>query len=512
MTERQKRIRQRLKDDLVHYAERCLSVRAKDGRVGRLVLNRAQAHLHAALENQRKRTGRVRAYVLKGRQQGASTYIGARFFHRVTHGRGLRALVMAHDMESTKNLLEMTRRFYRHCPPLVRPELGRDNARELEFPGLDSGYRVATAGSKGAGRSQTVQFLHGSEAAFWPNAREHAAGVLQTVSGGAGSEVIFETTANGTDPFFHAGWRAAQAGESPYLAVFIPWFWQPEYRLDAPEKWSPDAEEAELAELFNLTPGQLAWRRAKIAELGDALLFRQEYPCTPEEAFSNTGFDSFIRTADVLRARKSDAQGSGPVVAGVDPARFGDDRTALILRRGRRAFGLRTWRGRDTMEVAGICRRALEQASPPIQRLFVDAGGLGAGVVDRLREMGFGPRITAVNFGSRAASPDRYRNKRSEMWGEMRDWLTGELPVALPDDDALQADLTGPGYSYDSSGRLMLESKETMRARGMGSPDGADALALTFAAPVRAGRPAQRYADAWAGMRAQGGAELAEGA
>ena len=495
MTERQRRIRQRLKDDFAHYAPRCLSIRRKDGAVARLALNRAQAHLHVELERQRHETGRVRAFVLKGRQQGASTYIGARFFHRVTHEHGFNALVMAHDMESTRTLLAMSRRFYRHCPAMIRPVLGRDNTREMEFPRLDSGYRVATAGSKGAGRSQTVQLLHGSEAAFWPNAREHAAGVLQTVAGGAGSEVVFESTANGMDPFFHAGWRAAQAGDGDYRAIFIPWFWQPEYMRDVPGDFAPSAEERELASFFGLAPGQLAWRRAKIAELGDPVLFRQEYPCTPDEAFSNTGAESFIKAADVLRARRADEAGSGPVVAGVDPARFGDDRTAVILRRGRKAFGLRTFKGRDTMEVAGICRRLLESATPRVQRLFVDAGGLGAGVVDRLREMGFSRRVTAVNFGSKASCPERYRNKRSEMWGELRDWLTDELSADLPDSDALQADLTAPGYSWDSSGRLVLESKDTMRSRGALSPDAADALALTFAAPVRGDRPMQRYAD-----------------
>lgn len=495
MTERQKRIRQRLKDDFVHYAPRCLSIRAKDGRVSRLVLNRAQMFLHKALEAQRKETGRVRAYVLKGRQQGASTYIGARFFHRVTHEQGFNALVMAHDMESTRSLLGMSKRFFRHCPAAVRPVKGRDNERVMEFPRLDSGYRVATAGSKGAGRSQTVQLLHGSEAAFWPNAREHAAGVLQTVTGGQGSEVVFESTANGMDPFFHAGWKAAQAGDGDYQAIFIPWFWQPEYSRELHGGFTPDSEETELMELFGLTLEQVAWRRAKIAELGDPVLFRQEYPCTPDEAFQNTGAESFIKASNVLRARRETVAGSGPVAAGVDPARFGDDRTAIMLRQGRKAFGLKTCKGRDTMEVAGICRRMLEASSPHIQRLFVDAGGLGAGVVDRLREMGFARRVTAVNFGGRAASPDRYRNKRSEMWGEMRDWLTDELPASLPDSDALQADLTAPGYSWDSSGRLVLESKDKMRTRGIGSPDAADALALTFAAPVRSDRPIQRFAD-----------------
>ncbi|MBU1002384.1 MAG: hypothetical protein KKE73_07655 [Proteobacteria bacterium] len=499
MTEQQRSIRQRLKDDFMHYARSCLFIRGKDGCLGHMVLNRAQLHLHQAMEGQRKATGRVRVLVLKGRQQGCSTYVGARFFHGVTHRRGVRAFILAHEMEASRTLLAMTKRFHRNCPAAVRPVAGKDNERELAFPRLGSGYRVGTAGSRGTGRSMTVQYFHGSEVAFWPNAREHVAGVLQTVPDAPGSEVVFESTANGMGNFFHAGWQAAEAGESGYAAVFLPWYWQREYRTDVGDGFAPDDEERHLAAVLGLTPPQLAWRRNKIRELGDPLLFRQEYPCTPDEAFQNTGEDSFIQAADVLRARKGDEPGSGPVVVGVDPARFGDDRTAMVFRQGRRAFGLRTWSGRDTMEVAGLCRRVLESDAPRVERLFVDAGGLGAGVVDRLREMGFGLRITAVQFGGRAASPERYRNKRAEMWAELREWLAGELPVSLPDEDALQSDLTAPGYSYDSQGRLVLEPKERMRQRGLRSPDMADALALTFAAPVRAARAQQRFAD-----RAQG--------
>ncbi|BBD08758.1 hypothetical protein [Desulfovibrio ferrophilus] len=505
MTERQKQIRQRLKDDFIHYSQRCLSIRSKSGGLDRLVLNRAQLHLHQAMKEQRRKKGRVRVFVLKGRQQGCSTYVGARFFHRVTHGRGMRAFILAHDMEASRNLFAMTKRFYRNCPVAVRPVAGKDNERELAFPRLGSGYRVGTAGSRSAGRSMTVQYFHGSEVAFWPNAREHVAGVLQTVPDAPGSEVVFESTANGMGNFFHAGWQAAEAGDSGYEAVFLPWFWQREYRSEVGDEFRPDDEERHLMAVLGLTPPQLVWRRFKIRELGDPLLFRQEYPCTPDEAFQNTGEDSFIQAADVLRARKTEEPGSGPVVVGVDPARFGDDRTAMVFRQGRRAFGLRSWSGKDTMEVAGLCRRVLESDTPRVERLFVDAGGLGAGVVDRLREMGFGLRVSAVQFGGRAASQERYRNKRAEMWGELREWLTGELPVSLPDEDALQSDLTGPGYSYDSQGRLVLEPKERMRQRGLRSPDIADALALTFAAPVRRARPQQRFADRgedlWLGER-----------
>ncbi len=491
---------QKLKDSLLFYAEKCLHIRTKEGAIVPFIPNRVQVYLHTCLERQRQKTGRVRAVILKGRQQGCSTYIGARFFHKVAYSKGCQAFIMAHDTQATHNLFAMTKRFYTNCPTALRPQSGRNNLHELAFSRLDSGYRVGTAGSRGVGRSMTVQLFHGSEVAYWRSAREHAAGVLQTVPEGSGSEVIFESTACGMNNFFHASWQAAQNHESGYQAIFIPWFWQPEYCLKISGPMTLTDKEKELQRLFQLTPGQLAWRRKKIFQLGDETLFQQEYPCTADEAFQITGQESFIRPIDVIRARKAREQGNGPVVAGVDPARFGDDRTALIFRQGRRAFGLKTWQGKDTMEVAGICRNILEESAPKVDRIFIDAGGLGAGVVDRLREMGFSARVTAVQFGERASRPKRYQNKRCEMWAEMRQWLTDSLQADIPDDDSLQADMTAPSYSYDSMGRLKLESKEDMKKRGLSSPDKGDALALTFACPVRTRLNLQKYADSGKSM------------
>ncbi|NJB68522.1 hypothetical protein GGQ74_002195 [Desulfobaculum xiamenense] len=500
MTERERNIRRRLKSDLAHYAGRCLWIRTKADGLAPMVLNRAQTYLHGCLEDQRRTTGCVRALVLKGRQQGCSTYVAARFFWKVTHRRGARALVMAHEMEASRGLLDMARRFYEHCPEAVRPVCGKDNAREIDFPALDSGYRVATAGARGAGRSQTVQFLHGSEVAFWRDAAEHAAGMLQTVPDAPGTEVILESTANGMGDFFHCEWQRAEAGESPFRPVFIPWFWQEEYRREPGPDFAPTPDECEYMRLHGLDVAQVAWRRNKIAELRDPELFRREYPATAAEAFSFTGIDPFIAPEAVMLARKACAEPCGPVVCGVDPARFGADATGVMFRQGRRAFGARRLVRRDTMQVAGECVRILEGGEPYVVRMFVDAGGLGAGVVDRLREMGFGQRITAVNFGSAASRPDRYANRRAEMWALMRDWLLEPTQADIPDDDALHADLVAPSYSYDSSGRLILESKDDMRGRGLRSPDLADALALTFALPVRGLHARQEFAEG-GGMR-----------
>ena len=113
----QRILNERLRRDLPLYAERCLSIRTKQGAIRPLVLNRTQQHIHAQLEAQRAATGKVRALILKGRQQGCSTYVGGRFYHRATHEHGIRVFILTHDDAATQNLFEMVERFHAHCPP-----------------------------------------------------------------------------------------------------------------------------------------------------------------------------------------------------------------------------------------------------------------------------------------------------------------------------------------------------------------------------------------------------------
>ena len=136
------------------------------------------------------------------------------------------------------------------------------------------------------------------------------------------------------------------------------------------------------------------------------------------------------------------------------------------------------------MEVAGIVARIAERVKP--DAINVDAGGIGSGVADRLKELGY--PVTRVLFGERAVRDEDYPKRVDELWGNMKDWLLDQ-PCKIPDDDRLQTELTMRQYRYDSSRRLLLETKEAMRDRGLSSPDGADALALTFAEPVKPKKP-----------------------
>ena len=324
----------RLRTDFPLYATECLKIRAKSGAIVSLTLNRAQRYVHQRLEEQLARTGKVRALVLKARQQGFSTYIAGRFYHRASLHRGKQVFILTHEQDATDNLFGMVERYHKHSP--LRPSTGASNAKELLFDRLDSGYSVGTAGSKAVGRSKTVQLFHGSEVAFWPNAPSHFAGVVQTIPDLSGTEIILESTAHGVGGEFHERWQQAEAGIGDYIAIFVPWFWSDEYRREIPEGFGLDDDDREYAAVHDLSLEQMAWRRAKIAELKDPMLFMQEYPATAAEAFQITGHDSFIPAELVLRARKTTCEGVGPLVIGVDPAREGDDRFSVAWRRGRK--------------------------------------------------------------------------------------------------------------------------------------------------------------------------------
>ena len=206
--------------------------------------------------------------------------------------------------------------------------------------------------------------------------------------------------------------------------------------------------------------------------------------------FPSAGSMQFIGRdlVDEARRRTLYSDPSLPLVIGVDVARFGDDRSVVAFRRGRDARSIPAiiLGGVDTMALAG--RVALEVQNHRPDAVFVDGGGVGGGVVDRLRQLGV--PITEVQFGgaheevSMTGERPAYGNKRAEMWGNMRTWLEGG---AIPDDDDLAADLTGPQHGFAiRQGRdvIMLERKQDIKLRGLRSSDLGDALALTFALPV----------------------------
>lgn len=204
--------------------------------------------------------------------------------------------------------------------------------------------------------------------------------------------------------------------------------------------------------------------------------YRQEFLCDFTASVENALITIDRVSGAVNKTQtKGDIQGAARIL-GVDVARFGDDRSVIQRREGLVAYEPIVFQDIDNMDLAAQVARHINEWKP--DAVFIDAGR-GEGVIDRLRQLGY--QVTEVNFGGKATNA-HYANKRSEMWDGLRLWL--EEGGDLPNNADLKTDLCIPTYKFDASNRLVLESKETIKKRGMRSPDLGDALALTFAFPV----------------------------
>lgn len=304
------------------YIENCLKIKTKSGTVVPFRLNDAQRKLYAVAKRQQDAGKPVRLIILKARQLGFSTLTEGLIFHACATRKNVNALIVAHREDATANLFRMSKLFYDELPAPVKPMLRASNAQELVFenpsklrserearPGLRSRIRCATAGGRGIGRSDTLQCVHLSEYAFWPDGADGKAstlaGILQAVPSLPGTMVVIESTANGFEDFKER-WDAAVAGENDFEPVFFAWFENPEYSMPVVPgtEWTP--EERDLKAAYQLTDEQLQWRRWCIANnCGGSLdMFRQEYPASPGEAFLHSGTGVFDNEQIVLRMER----------------------------------------------------------------------------------------------------------------------------------------------------------------------------------------------------------------
>ena len=470
----------RLNQDYQFYSRWCLKIRTKNGSIEPFVFNRVQEYINQKVEEQLLTIGRVRVLLLKGRQQGASTYIGGRFYWRTTREKGKATFILSHEASTTEKLFQMVSRFHVNCPDAVRLTPETQNQRRLVFVG-GSEYFVGTAGNEDVGRGGTVQYLHASEAAFYQNAIGFSTGLLQSVPDAAGTEVFIESTANGMDPVFYPMCMNALAGKGDYILVFIPWFWQQEYRRKAPDNFQPSQEELELAAIYKLDNDQLYWRRLKIFELKDVALFYREYPCSIEEAFTVSG-ESLIPAVHVLKARRSGITDEhAPLVIGADPNEAGGP-IGIVWRRGRQVIKTQIIENRKPMEVVNHLAGIIDRDSP--LKMFLDNGN-GYGIIDRLCELGYDKICIGVDFGGGADEDSVYLNKRAEMGCVGAQWFIND-GVGIPDEDLFQRHLCSvPARRKTSSNLTKLEPKENIIRDTQIDPHLFDAFILTFAQPVR---------------------------
>ncbi len=246
-----------------------------------------------------------------------------------------------------------------------------------------------------------------------------------------------------------------------------------------------------------ILPGELEHMRSMMGP--------NEYARELECSFDVEGVDQFISGAliEEARQRMAVADPQAPIVFGLDVARFGDDRTALVIREGRRLIDGRVWREQDLMQTAQQVKNLADLHKP--RMIFVDGVGVGAGVIDRLRHLGY-TNVEDVNVGRRANADRTYHDLRAECYGRLKEWLLDKAAIheRFPYATELEDDLTVLSYKYDTQGRLQLETKDELKKQGLPSPDVADALSLTFAElfptydvsrMIGAGRTPQAYAQ-----------------
>jgi hypothetical protein len=298
-----------------------------------------------------------------------------------------------------------------------------------------------------------------------------------------------------------ADWKAHVWGEilRPALADRLGWalfigtpkginlFYELYVNAQQDPEWYTGMYRADETELDHLPRSEIEAMRMSMSDAE----FRQEMLCDFDAAADNVLITiDMVAEACARRVPNAEFLHGLPKVIGVDVARFGDDRSVIVKRWGHLVYEPEVLSNVDNMHLAGMVANRIAEFKP--DATFVD-GGRGEGVIDRLRQLGH-TDVFEVQFGGKANNP-RYANKRSEMWDLGRQWLTEG--GALPNNAELKTDLCVPTYSFNGAGNLILESKDSIKERGMKSPDIADAVMCTFAevvVPKQTGNQSGNYA------------------
>lgn len=337
------------------------------------------------------------------------------------------------------------RMFVRAMPREMRPA-GYDEKQCTPFMRLlnpENGSAIIGEAGANIGRGARTSIYFKDEAAFFESPEQIDASLSQTTN----CQIDISTPNGEGNPF----WRKRFGGK---VKVFT-FDWRDDPRKD--QAWYEDQKS----------------RR-------DPTVIAQEIDRDYSASIGNSFIAGDVVTTAMSRGPADVAQ-LGPLRAGLDVARYGDDKCVLTLRRGRLVLPQIVWGKTDLMSTAGRVRQVLQSyvgRGVHLEQLAIDSIGVGAGVVDALQGLFPDGVVQDVNVSNRMSDGQNY-NLRAYMWAQMREWLPGAV---LPQDTDLRADLTGLRYSY-RAGELLLESKDDAKKRGMRSPDRGDSLALTFAVP-----------------------------
>ena len=493
------------RSDFPAYCKSALQVFSKNDRYEPFVLNPVQQAIWTVVQEMLADSGSVWLLILKARQMGVSTFVAALYFWlmHLTPG-GKRAFLLAHEDEAAKKITAIYQGYWDRHPRALRRPLSRSSTEGLSFV-HGGGLETGTASTPSGGRGGTVSLYQGTEVAFWRHYAAHSAGSMQQVPWRPGSMMILESTANGPVGGFYERWRNAELGRGRFRPLFFPWTFDPEYTCDVPRGFELSREppnEIVLSEFdyqreHGCTMGQMAWRREKIEELSvdgmdGALLFTQEYPITAREAFLQTTGKSLLSPAQVEAARLrptklTELDYMSPLILGLDPATgHGRDASALTFRRGFKQYRLDRKRGLDAWQLTDyVYTQFCEEEA---DRICIDTSDHTGKQVyaELMRRSATAGKCIGVEFGGRPSDRQKWYNKRAEIWWRAATWIADGGAIVdehNPDGQTIASELLSVETKSGNERVIQIEAKADVIKRLGWSPDGADSLAVTFAAP-----------------------------
>lgn len=332
-----------------------------------------------------------------------------------------------------------------------------------------------------------------------------------TISLEKGIHILLESTSNGKNNLFYELCIDSIKKNNDFLFIFIPWFWHKEYKSEDTSNWEPTKDWLSYKEEFSLSLKQLHWAYLKNQILckmtnenkdsGPSTYFKREFPSNYTEAFlsnvqDNTlitletlikkaikvedlkGISASINPEILLLKQKRILQRRANIVLGVDVARGGGDLSWIIDRQGDfLGFNLNEKVNiNDTMQLSYWIAKHIQNIKP--SKVFIDSGGLGIAVVDRLKELNYGNVVIPINFASRAINYNKFINKRAEIWYLLKEFI--EKNGYIINDPILLKQISSIKGFYNLKGLFQLEDKAKVKGVIKQSPDGGDAAALTF--------------------------------
>lgn len=483
------RHQQKYSEDFPYFAQTELLIDTKSGGTPvPFVLNKAQEYVWLKLKEQWENTGMIRANILKGRQQGMSTLVAAIIFWQAVTRPCVNSTLVSKDFKATKSLFDKIKRFAYERMIDKTITVDTCNLDEIRFSSSRSLIRMSSAKSEQSSRGSTNTSLFLSEAPYWENGIEQVSALFDSVARLPGTIIIMESTARGKDPLFYENFQMGERDDSDWQSIFVPWYWQDEYRigLRPHEIFDISLSEQQLMDQYSLDIEQIKWRRNKLMEYrrADPLTeFKREYPCCPEDAFESATISAFF---DIERVRISQSNmlfdcSGDPLYIGVDVGAGGDPSVACF-RQGINVLSFDEFTSECINDTKHWIEKIVRTHRPA--RVYVDSGGIGLGLSQDLSMM-YGGVCRGVNFGERPDDIEHYANKRAEMFDRLRAYfLSGPVSLCKNDDLITEMQVVKPN---PEKAKLTIENKDTIRKLIGRSTNYLDAVALTFAEDTQFG-------------------------